>query len=48
MALHGVPQVNRGVVSPPDISMDVSKLVAELNFKLTGFAAGVAMTLNSK
>lgn len=40
--------VNRGVVSPPDISMDVSKLVAELNFKLTGFAAGVAMTLNSK
>ncbi|KAG0593959.1 hypothetical protein M758_UG035400 [Ceratodon purpureus] len=40
--------VNRGVVSPPDISMDVSKVVAKLNFKLTDFAAVVAMTLNSK
>lgn len=41
-------RVNTGVVSPPDISMDVSKLVAELNIKLTDFAAGVAMTLNPK
>ncbi|XP_024377112.1 uncharacterized protein [Physcomitrium patens] len=40
--------VNRGVVSPPDISMDVSKIVAELNMKMTDFATGVAMTLSSK
>lgn len=35
-------------MSPPDISMDVSKIVAELNMKMTDFATGVAMTLSSK
>lgn len=41
-------KVNRGVASPPDISMDISKIVAELGVSLTDFATGVALTFSSK
>lgn len=40
-------QVNRGVASPSDISMDIRNLVAEVGINLTSFATGVALTLHS-
>ncbi|XP_059076112.1 uncharacterized protein LOC131076663 isoform X1 [Cryptomeria japonica] len=39
--------VNRGVASPADISMDVSKLVKLLGINLTTFKDGVQLTLES-
>lgn len=41
-------KVNRGVASPPDISMDINKIIAELGVSLTDFATGVALTFSSK
>lgn len=41
-------KVNRGVASPPDISMDISKIVAELGISLTDFVTGAALTFKSK
>ncbi|CAN1308661.1 hypothetical protein LINPERPRIM_LOCUS27465 [Linum perenne] len=42
-----VPQVDRGVRSPADISMDVSKLVQELGIRPTTFKDGVKCTLDN-
>jgi hypothetical protein len=40
--------MDRGVVSPVDTSMDVTKLVAVLGITLTDFATGIALTFNDK
>lgn len=40
--------VNRGVVSPADISMDVSKVVKLLGINLTPFKDGVQLTFESQ
>lgn len=40
--------VNRGVASPADISMDVSKVVKLLGINLTPFKDGVQLTLESQ
>ena len=40
-------QVDRGVQSPADISMDISKLVETLKFLPTPFRDGVKLTLES-
>ncbi|GAV90088.1 RmlD_sub_bind domain-containing protein [Cephalotus follicularis] len=40
--------VDRGVMSPPDISMDISKLVHTLSFSPTPFSDGVRWTLDSE
>ncbi|OMP00503.1 dTDP-4-dehydrorhamnose reductase [Corchorus olitorius] len=40
--------VDRGVMSPADISMDITKLVQTLNFSPTPFKDGVTLTLASK
>jgi hypothetical protein len=45
--LWSTMQVNRGVASPSDISMDIRNLVAEVGINLTSFATGVALTLHS-
>lgn len=38
-------QVDRGVVSPADISMDISKLIQTLEMSPTSFKDGVRLTL---
>jgi hypothetical protein len=45
--LWSTMQVNRGVASPSDISMDIRNLVAEVGINLTSFVTGVALTLHS-
>ncbi len=45
--LWSIMQVNRGVASPSDISMDIRNLVAEVGINLTSFVTGVALTLHS-
>jgi dTDP-4-dehydrorhamnose reductase len=40
--------VDRGVKSPPDISMDISKLVETLGFSPTSYRDGVQLTLESE
>lgn len=40
-------QVDRGVMSPADISMDISKLVQTLNIVPTSFKDGVKLTLEN-
>lgn len=40
-------QVDRGVISPADISMDISKLVQTLNIVPTSFKDGVKLTLEN-
>ncbi|OMO78646.1 dTDP-4-dehydrorhamnose reductase [Corchorus capsularis] len=40
--------VDRGVMSPADISMDITKLVQTLNFSPTPFKDGVTLTLASE
>ncbi|MQM08511.1 hypothetical protein Taro_041367 [Colocasia esculenta] len=39
--------VNRGVISPVDISMDVSRLIQELGVSLVSFKDGVQLTLEA-
>ena len=39
-------QVDRGVKSPADISMDIDKLVKTLNISPISFKEGVKLTLN--
>nr|XP_009761652.1 PREDICTED: replication factor C subunit 4-like [Nicotiana sylvestris] len=38
-------QVNHGVKSPADISMDITRLIQTLNMSTTAFRAGVKLTL---
>lgn len=40
-----ISQVDRGVKSPADISMDITKLVQKLNICPTPFKDGVKLTL---
>ena len=40
-----VSQVDRGVISPADISMDIAKLVQTLKISPTPFKDGVKLTL---
>lgn len=40
--------VNRGVASPADISMDVTKLISLFHIELTPFHTGVELTLTTK
>ncbi|KAJ9556322.1 hypothetical protein OSB04_010936 [Centaurea solstitialis] len=39
--------INRGVKSPADISMDISKLIQTLDFMPTSFHDGVKLTIDS-
>lgn len=41
-------QVDRGVVSPADISMDITKLIQTLKISPTCFKNGVRLTLESE
>lgn len=43
-----VTQVNRGVASPPDISMDITKLTQILGIKPISFQDGVRSTLDAE
>lgn len=41
-------QVDRGVVSPADISVDITKLIQTLEISPTSFKEGVRLTLESE
>jgi hypothetical protein len=41
-------QIDRGVVSPADISMDITKLIHTLELSPTSFKEGVRLTLDSE
>ena len=43
-----VAQVNRGVASPPDVSMDTTKLTQILGTKAISFQDGVRSTLDAE